>query len=157
MSSLKMNLIASARGWSRPSGPTRSGPMRPCIHALRRRSTLNIPGVRPKTKKPRTNASFRTSGSPIGLDTLVADLSVVGAGHRLAEHALDRDHGRTGAERHERLLQPLRLGPRGHRRLDRLADPLDAALEVHERAVLLRPRGAGQDDVGRLDERPLEQ
>src|SRR6185503_1705393 len=144
MSSLKMNLIASASGWARPPGrrppsrwsigkSTRSGPMRPCMNALRRRSTITISGVRPKTKKPRTNAIFRTSGSPIGLHTLVADLSVVVARHRLAEHALDRRHGRPGAERHERFLEPLRLGPRGHRRLDRLADPLDAALEVHER------------------------
>src|SRR5690242_14707552 len=127
------------------------------MNALSRRSTITISGVRPNTKKPRTNAIFRTSGSPIGLHTLVADLSVVVAGHRLAEHALDRDDGRTGAERHEGLLQPLHLGPRGDRRLDRPADPLHAALEVHERAVLLRPCGAGEDDVGRLDERPLEE
>jgi hypothetical protein len=123
MSSLKMNLIASASGWARPPGSrppsrfssgksTRSGPMRPCMKALRRRSTITISGVRPKTKNPRTNAIFRTSGSPIGLHTQVADLSVVVAGHRLAEHAFDRGHRGPGAERDERLLQPLRLGSR---------------------------------------------
>src|SRR6185503_3873689 len=134
ISSLKMNLIASASGWRRPSGPTRSGPMRPCIQALSRRSTITIPGVRPKTKKPRTNAIFARSGSPIGLHTLVSDLSVVIARHRLAENAFHRRHRRPGAERHERFLQPLDLGTRGDRRLDRLADPLHASLEVHERA-----------------------
>src|ERR1051325_9566519 len=101
MSSLKMNLIASAIGCSRPSGPTRSGPMRPCIQALSRRSTITMPGVRPNTKKPRTNAIFAISGSPIGLHTLVSDLSVVVAGHRLAEDGLDRGHRGTGPQLHE--------------------------------------------------------
>src|SRR6185295_2756748 len=117
MSSLKMNFTASASGWRSPSGPTRSGPMRPCIQALRRRSTITIPGVRPKTKKPRTNAILRMSGSPIGLHTQVSDLPIVVTGQRLAEDALDRRHGGARAERDEGLLQPFHLGSRGHRRL----------------------------------------
>src|SRR5258705_12231135 len=106
MSSLKMNFTASASGWRRPNGPTRSGPMRPCIQALRRRSTITIPGVRPKTKKPMTNAILRMSASPIGLHTQVADLAVVVARHRFAEHALDRGHGGARAEGDERFLEP---------------------------------------------------
>src|SRR6185369_17625949 len=137
MSSLKMNLTASASGCRRPNGPTRSGPMRPCIQALSRRSTITIPGVRPKTKKPRTKPIFRRSGSPIALHTQMADLSVVVARQRLAEDALDGGHRCAGAERHQRFLEPLRLGSRGHGRLDRLPDPLHAAVDVHERAVLL--------------------
>ena len=38
-SSLTINLIASAMGCSRPSGPTRLGPHRSCIHAESLRSS----------------------------------------------------------------------------------------------------------------------
>src|SRR5579864_1761402 len=137
MSSLKMNLIASASGWRRPSGPTRSGPMRPCIHALRRRSTITIPGVRDRTMNPMTKAIL--AAMAIGLHTQGTDLAVRELRQRLAEDAFRRDDGGPGLEGDEDLLEPLGFGARRHGRLDRLADPLHPAVDVHEGAVLLRP------------------
>ena len=45
-SSLNMNLPRSASGWSSPSGPTRFGPRRSCIHALTRRSAQTMSALR---------------------------------------------------------------------------------------------------------------
>src|SRR5204863_6339775 len=86
----------------------------------------------------------------------VADRLVAEAGERgrrggeLPEPALRARRPGAGAERLEDAAQDLPRGQRLAERLDGLAEPLDASLEVRVRPLALDPGRGRQDPVGAL-------
>src|SRR5690348_910830 len=62
-SSLKSSFNASARGWPRPVGPTRLGPMRSCMRLMTRRSNHVMYAM------PASNARMMTSERTMSITT----------------------------------------------------------------------------------------
>src|SRR4051812_7625805 len=98
ISSLKMNLSASASVWKRPKGPTRLGPRRSWMSAMPRRSTHTMIGAtkpiitassRKYLPKVATSSTFNARSSP-GHRGLDAGDRHAGGRHLGPAHARER-------------------------------------------------------------------
>src|SRR5215207_2456348 len=138
MSSLKKSFRASARGCSRPVGPTRLGPMRTCNRLIARRSNQVMYAMPVSRAKMITNERIAST-----------TISSIARAPRRSDRA--QIVGQRQAEGRRQARDDAPIGPRPGRRSGAAVLLLDATLEIGDGCLaLVRVRHRQEDFDARV-------